>query len=130
MNGLLFQTVSELQDHIRKNENMIKKVKSQNTQMQEDTVAKLQEYVSFVLFAVFSMLFLIRANETFDQLKRESASEVAVMKANSKKMTIQLESLEKQLQQKVTIQLLLVYQKVTVTFFSSGTRERRADTDM
>lgn len=58
MNGLLFQTVSELQDHIRKDENIIKKIKIQNTQMQEDTVAKLQEYVRlvFVLLAVFNVV--------------------------------------------------------------------------
>lgn len=75
------------------------------------------------------MLFSIRANETFEQLKRESASEVAVMKANSKKMTIQLASLENQLQQKVTTQSLHVYQRLQL-FFSSGTRKRRVDTDM
>ncbi len=51
------------------------------------------------LYCVFVSCF--RANETFEQLKKESASEVAVMKANTKKMTVQLASLERQLQQKV-----------------------------
>ena len=37
------QTVSELQEHIRKNENLIKKIKNQNNQLQEETIMKLQE---------------------------------------------------------------------------------------
>lgn len=42
-----------------------------------------------------------RANQTFESLKREHASEVAVIKANAKKLTLQVASQERALQQKV-----------------------------
>ena len=42
-----------------------------------------------------------RANETFDHIKADHVSELAVMKANLKKKTLQVDSLEKTLLQKV-----------------------------
>ena len=46
-------------------------------------------------------LSLSRANKIYDKLQADHASEVAVTKANVKKMTVHIASLEGQLQQKV-----------------------------
>ena len=77
-------------------------------------------------------------------MKRESASEVAVMKANTKKMSVQLASLERQLQQKVCVEsvdvcvverlaynaVLIVACLLVVVVTILGTRKIRIDADM
>ena len=45
----------------------------------------------------------VRANDVYEKLKSDHASEIAVIKANSKKMAVQISSLERQLQQKVSL---------------------------
>lgn len=79
----LQETITNLQEHIKQAEEM-------NNELQQQLVIKLQE-----------------ANTTFEQMKKENMSDVAVMKATLKKMNIQnaslethIASLEKQLQQK------------------------------
>lgn len=52
------------------------------------------------------------------------------MKANAKKMTIQLASLEKQLQQKVTVDHKPVFFIIFIRCFFLGAREERTNTDM
>ena len=42
-----------------------------------------------------------RANETYDKIKREHTSEAAVLKASLRKLTLQVDGQQKQLEQKV-----------------------------
>jgi len=65
--------------------------------------SKLSEYAEVWCRAFDVLSFLCRANKTFHQLRREHASENAILKANHKKVTIQKDSLERALQQKVLL---------------------------
>ena len=56
---------------------------------------RLYMCVYVVLMSIYS------ANKTFQQLRKEHASENAILKANHKKLTMQKDGLEKALQQKV-----------------------------
>ena len=61
-------------------------------------------------------------------MKKEATSEVAVAKANIKKMTVQIASLQQALQQKAwyCAQLSVFY----TSFATTGARETGAHTDM
>ena len=81
-----------------------------NQQLQDETFLKIQEYVLCVLFLDLSLSLSLslshthtfsRANKIYDKLQSDHASELAVTKANVKKMTVQVSSLEGQLKQKV-----------------------------
>ena len=58
-----------------------------------------------------------RANQTFETMKKEATSEVAVAKANIKKMTVQIASLQQALQQKAWELALFI---ILVRYYSSA----------
>ena len=95
----LYQSESSLQDHIAHLEKKVESLEEMNQQLQEETFLKIQEYVCCVPFPSF--LPPSRANKIYDKLQSDHASELAVTKANVKKMTVQISSLEGQLKQKV-----------------------------
>lgn len=62
--------------------------------------SQISEYKLYMCVYVV-LMFIYSANKTFQQLRKEHASENAILKANHKKLTMQKDGLEKALQQKV-----------------------------
>ena len=84
----------ELQQKLRSSQEEMEALKT-------EVDSKLSEYAEVWCRACDVLSFLCRANKTFHQLRKEHASENAILKANHKKLTMQKDSLEKALQQKV-----------------------------
>ena len=77
-----------------KNEQILKQ---QVSELEEERKADQERYLAL---EAETKAKLVEANQTFETMKKEATSEVAVAKANIKKMTVQIASLQQALQQK------------------------------
>ena len=95
--------MSALQGDIEELEAQLNRTKQINTELQSEVNLKLQEWVIYRLSkfvrGVSCQLFLssYRANETYDKIKKEHASEAAVFKASLRKMTLEADGLKNSL---------------------------------
>ena len=69
------------------------------------------------------LMFIYSANKTFHQLRKEHASENAILNANYKKITMQKDGLEKALQQKVPNVLCIKLIRYDVDAYRSKKRQ-------
>ena len=90
--------IAELQQKVRTGQEEMQTLRT-------EVDSKLSEYESISVLCCVCLICssLLRANKTFHQLRKEHASENAILKANHKKLTMQKDGLEKALQQKVSL---------------------------
>ena len=87
------QVIAELEQKVRTGQEELEALKT-------EVDSQISEYKLYMCVYVV-LMFIYRANKTFQQLRKEHASENAILKANHKKLTMQKDGLEKALQQKV-----------------------------